>query len=176
MRSMIVLAWLMTFPVASYAVTLSPGDLLYTKGAALVRWDPNTGNRTVVSGCPNPISPTCTAEELIGVGPMFKHTTELDPHVQPDGSIVMVGQLDDGAVPSKTALFRIDPASGDRSVIVSDDNDGVPPSDGMFPYELQNETTRVPSTPDYVAALPPWGIPLIAGIVLGLSLRLRRRD
>jgi DNA-binding beta-propeller fold protein YncE len=72
----------------------------------VARVDPTTGNRTIVSG----IDPA--TGEIIGSGPRFNFPSAIT--VELDGSLVVVSGLVDF-----TALVRIDPDSGDRTIVSS---------------------------------------------------------
>ncbi|GAG49200.1 unnamed protein product, partial [marine sediment metagenome] len=83
------------------------GDILVTDLSFnfLVRVDPLTGNRTVVSGCAgNPCS------SIVGGGLTFRDPEGIE--VEADGQI-LVADL------SRETLFRVDPISGDRAIASS---------------------------------------------------------
>ncbi len=79
---------------------------------SVIRIDPLTGNRQIVSGCiDTPIFPGCT---LAGTGTdSFRNPT--DAVVESDGNILVIDQRP----PPTSILFRVDPVSGDRTIVSS---------------------------------------------------------
>lgn len=78
---------------------------------ALIRVDPTTGDRTVISGCADA---SCTT--LVGTGPSFAFARGI--FFEPDGQILISdGDLDD--LNNLKTLFRVDPSTGDRTVVSS---------------------------------------------------------
>jgi len=91
-------------PAFASAVTLAPGDIIVMneEGGSLLRIDPATGDRTVISGC---VDSPCS--EVIGAGLAF-HDNASDVEVGPDGFVLVSQQV---------TVFRVDPATGDRTVV-----------------------------------------------------------
>ncbi len=83
------------------------GQILVADTLALLRIDPVSGNRSVVSGCANP---ACTT--LVGSGPSFGEPVGVAREA--DGAILVTDSADDS---SFSAVFRVDPATGARSVL-----------------------------------------------------------
>jgi hypothetical protein len=102
-------------------------------------------------------------------------------------------------------VYRVDPLSGNRSIASTDDlsflcsaagqplacctgpgtGDGTPPcaavgsgdfSNCSYATELAHIATVPSPPPQPVASLPAWGLPLLAGILLGLSIKAMRRQ
>jgi len=98
------------------------GSLLVAGGGALdligggmvLRVNPVTGNRTVISGCD-----TLDCETVIGRGPEFSSIEAMA--IEADGGIVVIDQ-------TRGAILRIDPTTGDRTTItqVQDSGSGPP--------------------------------------------------
>ena len=82
--------------------------------AAVVRVDPVTGNRTVVSGCtispdgPCPDGPPPTPDNLVGSGPEFVNPVAIAIEASGQGLVV------DNSL---GAVVRVDPATGNRTVV-----------------------------------------------------------
>ena len=90
---------------------------------AVVRIDPTTGDRTVVSGCS---FPNCDwSVDAIGTGNNFRIPYHVA--VEPDGNI-LVG--DPTAGPPGNVIARVDPVTGDRTPVVCDRC----PDGGSGPY------------------------------------------
>jgi hypothetical protein len=83
------------------------GQILVADSLALLRIDPVTGNRSVLSGCANP---ACTV--VIGSGPGFGEPVGVA--LETDGSILVTDSADDAIF---SAVFRVDPATGARSLL-----------------------------------------------------------
>ena len=75
---------------------------------AVIRIDPMNGDRTVVSGCSVLF---CSEPELIGRGPPFNVLEDIA--VEAQGSFVVV----DSFINDLGAVIRIDPTSGDRTIV-----------------------------------------------------------
>jgi hypothetical protein len=89
-------------------VSIGPSGLLVADRSnpgfyAIVRVDPATGDRSVVSGCGDP---SCSAGQIVGDGPAI-------------GRLFGIRQDDAGSilVVDGQALYRIDPTSGDRTFV-----------------------------------------------------------
>jgi hypothetical protein len=142
----------------------NPGDVFVADNGRVLHIDGVTGDRTVIS-CWAPS--TCPGGQLIGTGPDF-----FDPRglaVSPSGSILIY------SVGGDPSVIAIDPTTGDRTVLSNSANgEGAP-----MPVSNQPPTLTVWPRRGFfiaaIAALPIWGIPLIVGIFIGVSLRLRRR-
>jgi sugar lactone lactonase YvrE len=83
------------------------GALAVTDFEFLLRVDPVTGNRTLISGWTLLARPSLPPR---GFGPPFDRLGVLA--VEEDGRLVVVDAHP--ALPNTAALFRVDPASGDR--------------------------------------------------------------
>jgi sugar lactone lactonase YvrE len=83
------------------------GHIVAADGLAVFRIDPATGNRTLLSGCPDA---TCTTP--IGSGPAFGQPVDIA--VEPSGALVVTYQIEDSIF---GALRRIDPATGARTLV-----------------------------------------------------------
>jgi hypothetical protein len=84
------------------------GDVVVANSYALIRIDPTTGNRTVLSGCTDA---SCTAQ--IGSGPAFGRPEELMRDGL-GGFLVADGNRD---VSPFRAIFHVDGATGQRTVV-----------------------------------------------------------
>jgi streptogramin lyase len=84
-----------------------------TSADAVVRVDPVTGDRTVLSGCiaKNFNTFQCFSSG-IGTGSPFR--SPIGIAVEPDGTLVMA---DEGNGIDKAAIVRVDPVTGDRTVL-----------------------------------------------------------
>lgn len=80
------------------ALALDPGDLVVSQSNELLRVDPTTGNRSVLSG------------GAVGSGPALLRVTRVG--FDRDG-FVLVADFD------LKAVLRVDPATGDRSIVAS---------------------------------------------------------
>ncbi|MBI2824548.1 MAG: hypothetical protein HYX69_07680 [Planctomycetia bacterium] len=99
---------LFVWPAYSHAVELHPGDIVVAGFTALstpgpvnrgiVRIDPATGERTIIS------------DDAHGAGPPLSFPQGIT--LSPDGSIFV-------ADPDYPAVFRVDPATGDRTIVGS---------------------------------------------------------
>jgi hypothetical protein len=87
------------------------GSLVGTEDVRVIRIDPLAGALTVISGCPAPVTPC--PEELIGTGPAFQRLRDIA--VEADGALVVADDFDRQGV-----VVRVDPLSGDRTVISND--------------------------------------------------------
>jgi hypothetical protein len=181
----------------------NPDPLMQVPGTVLYAIDPDTGDRTVASSpgfsvnvcfaagspfecCTGPFTnngqPPCTA---LGSG-----ENVMDPRAvrwDADGSILVLGEF----------LMRVDPATGNRTVVSSPqlssecsqagipymcctgsstDNGQAPcaalgTGEEWFTAGSMVDMAIVSSIPPSVTSLPAWGIPLLAGILLGISMR-----
>lgn len=75
--------------------------------AGILRVEPGTGDRIVVSGCSEQLDEVCTGE-IVGQGPSLRSL--LDIAVEANGHIVVLG-----AAP--WAITRVDPVTGNRSIV-----------------------------------------------------------
>ncbi len=103
----------------------------------------------------------------VGGGPNFIGI--LDTIVlESDGQIVASDQ---------TTVFRIDPTNGNRTILsgcVESSCTELPVASGtlIFPEAM---AVVPPAGPPQVSALPSWGVPLLVGILIGLTVRVMRR-
>ena len=101
----------------AHAVTLGPGDIVIAtqigptvnKDYGLVVVDPVTGNRTILS------------DNTIGSGPSFTQPEGIA--IEPDGDLLVTDPLA-GPGPH-SAIFRVDPATGDRTIISTEGGVGT---------------------------------------------------
>lgn len=94
--------------VRALGIVVEPdGMLLVADTHALLRIHPVSGDREVLSGCANP---ACTTQE--GTGPSFGEPVGLA--LEPGGDI-LVTDAANGA--TFRALFRVDPVSGERTLV-----------------------------------------------------------
>ncbi len=123
---------------------------------AVLRVDPVTGARTVLSGCADA---ACTS--VVGGGPEFTAgLVTLD--VEPGGGILVVDFL-------QSAVFRVDPATGDRTILSGCEPPGCPTVAGAgTDFSVPTGVAVVP-LPE-----PPGALALPAGLAL-LALLGRRR-
>jgi sugar lactone lactonase YvrE len=127
-----------------------------TEAKALLRVNPASGNRTVVSGCANAL---CSA--TVGTGPPLDYPQALA--VEAHGTLVVA----DRGVRTKTrALLRVDPVSGNRTVISGCANAACSPLVGTGPaFSL--------IFPDAIAITADGALVVFdAGIVSGAVLRV----
>jgi sugar lactone lactonase YvrE len=93
----------------------SDGALVVTDWSlgAVMRVDPDTGDRTAFSGCTafDPETGSCTAP--IGTGPPLE--SPVDIAVAPDGSLAVVGESDFGL--GLGVVVWVDPDTGDRTAL-----------------------------------------------------------
>ena len=84
-----------------------PADetIVVTDFQRVIRIDPQTGDRTVVTGC---LDDTCA--EPVGNGPVFVNPQAIA--AEPDGSLIVIYNR-----PSTQAVVRVHPLTGDRTVI-----------------------------------------------------------
>jgi hypothetical protein len=83
------------------------GHIVAADGLAVFRIDPATGNRTLLSGCPE-----ATCATPIGDGPAFGQPVDIA--VEPGGTLVVSYQIEDSVF---GALRRIDPVTGERTLV-----------------------------------------------------------
>src|SRR5262249_47272520 len=84
------------------------GNVVVANSRALLRIDPQTGNRTVLSGCPD-----ASCATAVGSGPNFGRPEEIER----DGLghfLVVDGDRD---APQFRAIFRVDATTGDRTIV-----------------------------------------------------------
>ena len=176
------------------AAALNPGDIVVSDvldgQLRLLRLDPATGERTIISAC---LDATCST--FIGSGPKFPQgSSSLKTAIEPTGSIL--------AAPkgfSFGVIYRVDSSTGDRTIVASTDqtttacgsagtpfdcctgsgiSDGTPPCAdvGSGPALGANAFMAVaPTFAPALSSLPTWGLALLAGIVLGLAIKTARR-
>jgi hypothetical protein len=83
-------------------------DIVVASSYALLRIDPATGDRTVLSGCTDA---SCTA--TIGSGPSFGRPEEIER----EGPISLLVVDGDRDAPPFRAIFRVDLATGQRTIL-----------------------------------------------------------
>ena len=95
------------------AVHLTRGDVVatLTSQERIVKINPDTGDRTTIS-CTDTGTPQCPIE--VATGPELRTATVVT--ISPDGSILVAADL---GAPHYNALIRIDPATGDRTIVSS---------------------------------------------------------
>ena len=168
---LVALALAALAPALSAAgVVVKQGDVLFIWNQGLVHFDPGTGNRQVISGCPGPDTDCSNNPGLIiGTGPMWSGGNSTPPLAQPDGSILVIRGEDGLPYDGTAAAFRVDPANGQRTIIArADDGKG-------FPLFADVSYGVVPSFPPQLAAFPVWGLPALLGLFLGVAVRRRPR-
>jgi DNA-binding beta-propeller fold protein YncE len=91
------------------------GSLVVADSVNVVRVAPDTGDRTVLSGCTafDRETASCTAS-IIGTGPSLGVLQGID--VEPDGSLVVAGEGFDAGL---GAVVRVAPDTGNRTVLSS---------------------------------------------------------
>jgi hypothetical protein len=148
-------------------VVLSPGDILTAEWiyGAILHIDPNTGAKTVVSGCFT--QPDCENElgvtSPVGSGPSFG-SNATGPNgvvMRPGGDIFVCTQNSR----SGDRVFKVDPVTGDRTALA-----GGLTSEGCADIALVPEPAGIS-----VSMLPAWGGWLLAGVLLGLGIKGVRR-
>ncbi len=179
MRALVILGVLIC--LANSARALEPGDLVVVEQTRLLHVDTATGNRTVISGCVD--TNACFPGAKIGSGPTWSMVGGIA--FEDDGSI-LVGTLGVSPDPNATprtlppAVIRVNPTTGDRVVISG--CDAVDLEAGSNPVCLSEvgsgpsiEGTpipaRVPHNPPAMSALPEWGLVLLAGVLIGLTIK-----
>jgi hypothetical protein len=114
------------------AVTLRPGDIIIGAniGAStqnpdygLLEIDPTTGNRTLIS------------DISLGSGPAFNDPLDTVT-IQSDGSLLVTTQ---GQSPSSLNLYRVDPTSGNRTIISTAVGSSGPASDYVTARQFGSE-------------------------------------
>ena len=102
--------------VFQVTVAADGGVLFVNEGAPtnafVLRVDPLTGDRTVVSGCDELIG---TCQSVVGAGDLLVSPRGIA--VEADGNLIVSDRAAGPAPPG--VLFRIDPATGDRTIIAS---------------------------------------------------------
>lgn len=134
---------------------------------AVIRIDLSTGDRTVLSGRRDDCA-------LAGAGPdLFGYDAGV-ADVDADGQIIaMTGGP--GSSPTMT-LWRVDPATGDRTILSGCVDEACSSTIGAGPQGWPiNGHLEPPPAPPTVAALPSWGLPVLAGILVGLTARVLSR-
>jgi len=81
------------------------GTIVVTDFQRVIRIDPQTGNRTVITGC---VDDTCAVP--LGSGPVFANPQAVA--AEPEGTLVVIYNR-----PSTQAVVRVNPQTGDRTVI-----------------------------------------------------------
>ena len=84
---------------------------------AVLRINPTTGDRTILSGCTRAMGRVCTT--LMGIGPPFESPVGIA--IETDGSIIVTDI-------SQDAVVRLDPATGDRRIVSQAPSRGSGPS------------------------------------------------
>jgi hypothetical protein len=151
---------------AALAADLTAGDLLtmgQVPGAttpSVLRIDPATGDREVVSG------PTGSSG-MVGSGPLIAYSSH-------SGLSVMYTRSGDIFISTVRAWYHVDPFSGDRT-LVSGCSNPSPCNNadvGAGPVPVNNwGLTEVRPAPPGVAALAPWALPALVGLLAGLGIR-----
>ncbi|PON19419.1 hypothetical protein C2W62_02910 [Candidatus Entotheonella serta] len=85
----------------------SDGNLVVVDRSRVIRFDPGTGHRSVVTGCTEFESARCIGD-FIGTGPRFASPQGLT--VEADGSLIVVDSR-------LEAVFRVDPNGGNRTIV-----------------------------------------------------------
>ena len=161
--ALVSLLALLVAPVAQ-AADLQPGDLVAPgQHQDILRIDPQTGDRTTISGCADP--PDCTTS--IGSGPTLNALQQTV--IDLDGSLIAQG----GA-----CIYRVDPATGDRTLLA-----GAPGPTWTCPHgplgsgpPLYNHgLTVVPLLAPSVSAIGDWGTLVMAGMLALLMVREMRQ-
>lgn len=185
MRAIAILGCSLLLATVAEAVAPKPGDIIVSDEdgsdlcGRLVAIDPSTGDRTIVSS------------ETVGSGPCALTKQGFKPllTVDDNGRIFWAGNL--GQI-----LYLVDPTSGDRTVVSSNDfssdciGSGDPfacctgsgtgdaatppcvPSNGPL-VGAGSEMAVMPIHVPSVSALPPWGLALLVGVLIGVTLRTR---
>lgn len=78
-----------------------------TRYHAIMRVDPNTGDRTIISGCLSRLS----CNNVLGSGPRLRATFGAGIAVEAEGNLVVTDR-------SLNAVLRVEPDTGDRSIVV----------------------------------------------------------
>jgi hypothetical protein len=157
------------------AVELQPGDILVVSGQqdVVVRVDASTGARTFVS--------------LPDDSAVFSNSSDLV--IDADGSLL---------VSNESGVIRVDPETGVRTIVTTLDlvgqcnavhdpflcctgsgtGDGTPPcvavGSGPAIAGFRGVAVVPPTSPATVSALPPWGLAVLVGVLIGLTVREAR--
>jgi hypothetical protein len=83
------------------------GDILVADTLALLRIDAVNGNRSVLSGCADP---SCTVE--VGTGPSFGEPIGVG--IEASGDVLLTDSSENSTF---SALFRVDPSTGARTIV-----------------------------------------------------------
>lgn len=98
-----------------FGLALEPaGTLVVADGQAVLRVDLGTGSRTIVSGCSD-----AACSGVVGAGPAFGEPVDLV--VEPGGGLLVSYRLEGGEF---GALRRVDPVTGDRTLVSGCETDG----------------------------------------------------
>lgn len=109
--SVLCVALVAVLSVAGRVMAQNSPYVVDSNSDALIRVDPATGDRTVISGCADA---TCTT--LVGTGTGFSFPRGIV--FEADGQILVCdGDLTD--LTNLKTIFRIDPSTGDRTVVSS---------------------------------------------------------
>jgi hypothetical protein len=156
-----------SFTAQAAAVVLSPGDVLSAAATdsnmsqiSIVRIDRTTGDRTVVSG------PTR------GAGPQIVRNSNRDIGLVYSNGMIYAS-WSGGA-----RYYRIDPATGDREIFSGCTASGYPCQDPLIGSGPEVSNTwaliAVGAVPPTLAGPPWWATVLLAGVVIGLTIRTVR--
>jgi hypothetical protein len=167
MRLLGIVLAILCLPSAAGAVVLNPGDIvsLDIGYGAILRVDPVTGDRSVVSGCDNFDPDGCGDEfglsEPVGSGASFPvNISHGGVAVAPTGTIYVCTR---GNTPD---CFAIDPTTGNRTRLGT----------AGLTREQSIGLALVPeSSGAAVSTLPTWGVWLLIGVLLGFGIKGVRR-
>jgi hypothetical protein len=163
------------------AVVFTANDLVLMNGDNLVHVDSHTGDRTVFACIFD-----CDGPSIPGEGPDFGSANALvgfqGVFVTHYGSVYVAGHRAFSGGDSKHFMvIDVNPETGDRRYVslACDPPDVCLPGvqgvgQGLNPWAAQFPAIGPPALGG-VAALPSWGVPLVVGILLGVSIKLRHK-
>ena len=136
---------------------------------AVYRIDLDTGDRTIISGRDD----DCT---LVGGGPEFFGNLQWDAIDVADDGRIVAGSRHNAPSGDSPTVYLVDPVSGDRVIASGCVDSSCSSTVGMGPFFRSFDAIALepPPPPPAVAALPSWGLALLVGVLIGVTLRTSR--
>ncbi len=136
---------------------------------AVYRIDLVSGDRTIVSGRDD----DCT---LVGGGPEFFGNLQWNAIDVADDGRIVAGSSHSAPSGDSPTVYLVDPVSGDRVIASGCVDLSCSSTVGMGPLfkSFNAIALEPPPPPPAVAALPSWGLALLVGVLIGVTLRTSR--
>ncbi len=152
------------------AVTPGFSSCSSSYSGGIYRIDLVSGNRTIISGRDD----DCT---LVGDGPEFFGNNwfgQID--VADDGRIVAGFAHNPPSGTERPTIWLVDPVSGDRIIVsgCADPSCSSTVGSGTLFTFFRGLALEPPPPPPAVGALPSWGLALLVGVLIGVTLRTSR--